>query len=61
MNMSINTSGILFLLNISANQWAAKTKVPSVNISNAGSIAKFSAKIIKKLNKTTRLQDYKFF
>jgi hypothetical protein len=41
MNISINTSGILFLLNISANQCAAKTNVPNVNISNAGSIAIF--------------------
>ncbi len=41
MNISINTSGILFLLNISANQCAANTKVPNVNISNAGSIAIF--------------------
>ena len=41
MNMSNNTSGILFLLNISANQCAAKTNVPNVNISNAGSIAIF--------------------
>ena len=45
---SIKTSGILFLLKISANQCAAKTKVPNVNISNAGSIAKFSAKIARK-------------
>jgi hypothetical protein len=29
------------LLNISANQCAAKTNVPNVNISNAGSIAIF--------------------
>ncbi len=41
MNISINTSGILFLLNISANQCAAKTKVPDVNINSAGSIAIF--------------------
>ena len=56
---SIKTSGILFLLNISANQCAAKTKVPNVNISNAGSIAKFFAKIRKKDNKSTSLQVYK--
>ena len=39
--MSINTSGILFLLKISANQCAAKTNVPEVNINSAGSIAIF--------------------
>ncbi len=48
INMSISTSGILFLLNISANQCAAKTNVPNVNINSAGSIAKFFAKIHKK-------------
>jgi hypothetical protein len=41
MNMSNNTSGILFLLKISANQCAAKTNVPNVNINRAGSIAIF--------------------
>lgn len=49
INISNNTSGILFLLNISANQCAAKTNVPNVNISKAGSIAKFSAKVQNKL------------
>ena len=39
INMSISTSGILFLLKISANQCAAKINVPKVNISSAGSMA----------------------
>ena len=41
INMSINTSGILFLLKISANQCAANTKVPNVNMSKAGVIVIF--------------------
>ena len=48
MSMSMRTSGILFLLKISANQCAAKTNIPNVNISNVGSIFNFSAKIHKK-------------
>ena len=47
ISMRRSTSGILFLLNISANQCAANTNVPNVKISKAGSITKFSAKIIK--------------
>ena len=41
INISNNTSGILFLLKISANQCAANTKVPNVKMSKAGSIAIF--------------------
>ena len=41
INISNNTSGILFLLKISANQCAANTNVPNVNMSRAGSIAIF--------------------
>ena len=48
INMSISTSGILFLLKISANQCAAKIKVPNVKMSNAGSIVKFLCKDKKK-------------
>ena len=48
ISMSISTSGILFLLKISANQCAAKINVPNVNISSAGSIVKFLCKGNKK-------------
>ena len=41
MNISMSTSGILFLLKISANQCAANTNVPNVKISKAGSIVNF--------------------
>ena len=41
INISNNTSGILFLLKISANQCAANTNVPNVKMSKAGSIAIF--------------------
>ena len=41
MNISNNTSGILLLLNISANQCAANTNVPNINMNKAWSIAIF--------------------
>ena len=60
MSMSIRTSGILFLLKISANQCAAKINVPNVNISNAGSMDIFFAKIKKKTT-VNRQQTTVFF
>ena len=45
MNISNNTSGILLLLKISANQCAANTNVPNVKMNKAWSIAIFFAKI----------------
>ena len=41
MNISNNTSGILLLLKISANQCAANTNVPNINMNKAWSIAIF--------------------
>lgn len=60
INMSISTSGILFLLKISANQCAAKINVPKVNISSAGSIVNYFCKD-KKKSIDNRQQSTDFF
>lgn len=53
INISDNTSGILFLLKISANQCAANTNVPNVKINKAGFIV-FFCKDIKRLKTTDK-------
>ena len=58
INISNNTSGILFLLNISANQWAANTNVPNVKMSKAGSIAIFLQRYKKTRDQRLKTKDF---
>ena len=58
INISNNTSGILFLLKISANQCAANTNVPNVKMSKAGSIAIFLQRYKKTTDNRQRTTDF---
>ena len=58
INISNTTSGILFLLKISANQCAANTNVPNVKMSNAGSIAIFLQRYKKTTDNGQRTTDF---